>query len=147
VPNITGRPEIKKLQLSNFVWIMSAKRVAGRTPKLATFGNTWIMYFPLSGIPFEFCLLPRFIQEKKMSKLLAVLVAFLFVAGSAFAQTPQGQAGAGGAGGTGAAGATGAAAGGMTAGMIAAAVAVAAVAVAASQTNDNNQTTTTVTTQ
>ncbi|MBE0623832.1 MAG: hypothetical protein IH606_03360 [Burkholderiales bacterium] len=60
-----------------------------------------------------------------MKKLLAVLVASMFFAGSSFGQ----QAGAGGA--------TGAAAGGVTAGMVAAAVAVVAVAVAASQNDDN----------
>ena len=53
--------------------------------------------------------------------------------------------GAGGAAGAGAA--SGAAAGGITAGMVAAGIAVVGVAVATSTSNDNNQTTTTVTTK
>ena len=79
-----------------------------------------------------------------MRKILAVLIASLFCAGSALAQTaPADQAGAGGA--------TGAAAGGVTSSMVAAAVAVAAVAAAASSSNTSNPaastTTTTTTTQ
>src|SRR5665647_648147 len=88
------------------------------------------------------------LRRRNMRKTLAVIVASVFVAGSAMAQTQGGTAGAGGAGGAGAAGAgaAGAAAvGGITAGIVAAAVAVAAVAVAASTSNDNNQTTTTTT--
>ena len=65
-----------------------------------------------------------------MKKALVVLIASMFVAGSALAQQQPGAGGAGGAG------ATGAAAGGITAGIVAAAVAVAAVAVAASSSND-----------
>ena len=52
-----------------------------------------------------------------------------------------------GAAGAGAGAASGAAAGGITAGMVAAGLAVVGVAVAASTSNDNNQTTTTVTTK
>jgi hypothetical protein len=80
--------------------------------------------------------LPRFIQERKMKKALAVLIASVFVAGSALAQTPapaeqtSGTAGAGPA--------TGAATGGITAGMVAAAVAVVAVAAAISSSNSTN---------
>ena len=82
-----------------------------------------------------------------MKKALAVIIASVFVTGSALAQQSGGTAGAGGAGGTGAAGAGAAAAGGITAGMVAAAVAVAAVAVAASQSDDNVTTPTTGTPQ
>jgi len=69
-----------------------------------------------------------------MKKALAILIASVFVGGSALAQAPSG-----------ASGATGAAAGGITAGMVAAAVAVVAVAIAISSSNDNNTTTTTTT--
>jgi hypothetical protein len=75
--------------------------------------------------------LPRSIQERKMKKALAILIASVFVGGSALAQAPAG----------GATGATGAAAGGITAGMVAAAVAVVAVAVAVASSNDDNQST------
>ena len=81
---------------------------------------------------FGFCLRFRLfshrsIQERKMKKVFAVLIASALFVGSAVAETP------------GATGATTAAAGGMTAGMIAATVAVVAVAIAASS-NDNNGT-------
>ena len=58
-----------------------------------------------------------------MKKLLAVLVASMFFAGSSFGQ--------------GAGAASGAATGAITGGMVAAAVAVVAVAVAASQNDDS----------
>lgn len=70
-----------------------------------------------------------------MKKVLAVLIASMFVGSSAFAA------------GSGAEGATDNAAGGITAGMVATAVAVVAVAVAVSSNDDDNQTTTPVTTQ
>jgi hypothetical protein len=74
-------------------------------------------------------------RREEMKKLLAVLVASMFFAGSSFGQ--------------GAGAAAGAATGAITGGMVAAAVAVVAVAVAASQNDDNPAlpSTPTVTTQ
>jgi hypothetical protein len=64
-------------------------------------------------------------RREKMKKLLAVLVASMFFAGSSFGQ------------GAGAGAATGAATGAITGGIVATAVAVVAVAVAVSQNEDS----------
>jgi hypothetical protein len=130
--------QIRNLQISVFSLIMSLKGMQGsgqrgRWLRLAIFWFLWIINFPLSGFPFrQLVFLPRSIQERKMKKALAILIASVFVGGSALAQAPAG----------GAAGATGAAAGGITAGMVAAAVAVVAVAVAVASTNDDNKSST-----
>lgn len=69
-----------------------------------------------------------------MKKALAILVASVFLAGSALAVEPAGK------------GATASAAGEITPAMVAAGVAVVAVAVAIAASNDDNNTTTTTTT-
>ncbi|TAK68377.1 MAG: hypothetical protein EPO19_08560 [Betaproteobacteria bacterium] len=74
-----------------------------------------------------------------MKKALAVLIASVFVAGSALAQAPAAPV-------AGAVPATTVAVGGMTAGMIAATVAIVAVAIAASQNDSTAAASTTTTT-
>ena len=54
VPTSTGMLQLKKLQLSNFLWIIGSLGDAGRRLKLATFWFLWIMDFPLFGFPFKF---------------------------------------------------------------------------------------------
>ena len=114
--------------------MLQARWSSGESPKrggVASSFYLWIIDLPRYEFLFSFGSYFKFIQERIMKKVLAVLIASVFVAGSAMAQAPA----AGGAGGAGAAGAGAAAAGGITAGAIAAAVAVAAVAVASVSTS------------
>jgi len=121
------------LQLSNLLRIIRTG-YAGRAVQACNFFIFVDNETLVIGISLRIRFLLGFIQERRMKKALAILVASVFLAGSALAVEPAGK------------GATASAAGEITPAMVAAGVAVVAIAVAIAASNDDNNTTTTTTT-